>query len=197
MSFFSDEQIEIMNSKTVRADFLIRMDFVSETKYLWNGNYKLPINGKIYEPLYGIAQIENLSGLTNQESAAVTLKVAGLPNKEPDILSKVLSENFEVDQRTCIIYMQFFDPDFQPVGNPIPLFFGFMQKPKIDRTPMTPTEGSVQTITLDVENMFFNRSKAPYGRLSDRDQQKRHPEDKMLQFASTLLYRVFTYPDYS
>jgi hypothetical protein len=49
---------------------------------------------------------------------------------------------------------------------------------------------------MTAENAFFNRSRPPYGRYTDRDQQSRSAGDKFFQFTPSLLFKTFTYPDY-
>ena len=195
MSFFTPEQIEIFSQKVIRVDFLIKMEFLSETKYLWNGHYDLKIGLNTYKPLHGIASLDGLGALMNQQSEAVSLKVSGLPT-DNDFLSLALEETPEANQQLCTLYLQFFDEDWQPVGSPTGFFWGFMQPPRVERSTQSDEEGATQAITIDVENAFFNRSKPPFGRLSDRDQQIRSPGDLFLQFAMALLYRVYTYPDF-
>jgi hypothetical protein len=51
-------------------------------------------------------------------------------------------------------------------------------------------------VSLTAENMFYGRSRPPYGRNTDRDQQARSPGDKFFGFVSSLVQKTITYPDY-
>lgn len=196
MSFFTPEQIAALSASTVRVDFLTKMEFKSGTSYLWNGNTDLGTGGQTWKPMHGAGVIDGLSAPTGTAAEAVTFQLNGLPDQATDLLRMALEDNQDSAQRLVTVYLQLFDADWQPVGAPIGIWWGFMQPPRITRTPMQGTEGAIQSISMQAENAFFNRSRPPYGRYTDRDQQKRSPGDKFCQFVPSLLFKTFTYPDY-
>lgn len=194
--FFTPEQIAALSATTVRCDILIKLEFKSGTVYYWNGNTPLYSGGQTWAPTYGAAQIDGLSVPTGTASTQVTLTLNGLPNQATDLLAKALESTPEVQQQPVTLLLQLFDDEWQPVGAPIPFWVGFMQPPRITRTQQGPDTGAIQSITVAAENAFFNRSRPPYGRYTDRDQQSRSPGDKFFQFAPSLLFKTFIYPDY-
>lgn len=196
MAFFTSEQIDALSQGTVRLDLLVEMQFVSQTMYVWNGNTELVTGGNTYLPMYGYGSIDGLSMNSSGASETVTLQLNGLPDQATDFLGKVLGETSEVEQRTVKISLQLFDEEWQPVGNPAPMWWGFMQPPRVSRTQMQGVQGAMQTVTLSAENAFFNRSRPALGRYTDRDQQARSPGDKFLQFTPKLLFATWPYPDY-
>ncbi len=196
MTFFTDEQITFMSQNDVRAEFMFELQFVSETAYVWNGHYELTSGGHTWMPMHGIGTVEGLGLSNDAQSESITMTIAGLPDQQPDILALALSQSTEANQQLVKVYIQFFDTEWQPVGNPIMMWFGFMQPPKVSRTIPNMLEGSTQSITVTAENAFFNRSRPPYGRNTDRDQQSRYPGDKFFQFTPSLKSKTFTYPDY-
>ncbi len=196
MAFFTSDQIDAFISNKVRVDFLAKLEFDSETMYVWNGDYNLNVNSIEYLPLHGLAKIDGLGMNSTIQSEAITIEVSALAGQEADFLSLALEESQEANQKLITISMLFFDDDWQPIGNPVPIFFGFMQPPKISETASSDEIGSTQTITITAENAFFNRSRPAYGLYSDRDQQKRFPGDHFLQFASLLRDKTFVYPDF-
>ena len=196
MTFFTDEQIEYMSTRDVRVAFLTELQFLSETAYVWNGHYKLTSGGHEWLPMHGIGSIEGLGTSSDAQSEAITMTIAGIPDQEPDILALALSQSVEANQQLVKIYIQFFDTDWQPIGNPVMMWFGFMQPPKVSRDISDPIQGPIQSITVTAENAFFNRSRPPYGRNTDRDQQARYPGDKFFQFTPTLKSKTFIYPNY-
>jgi hypothetical protein len=195
--FFTPEQIELLSASTVRCDFLVKFEFASSTIYAWNGNTELTVGGNTYLPMHGYGQIDGL-GQAGQgtTSEAVTLSLDGLPGMPLDFLAKALSETSEVDQQLITISLQLFGDDWQPVGSPIPIFRGFMQPPKVSRTPMNAFQGATQSIVLTAENIFFGRARPPHGRNTDRDQQARSPGDKFFGFVNNLLFKRIVYPDF-
>lgn len=194
--FFTPDQITALSATTVRCDFLIKLEFKSGTVYLWNGNTELVAGGQTWMPAYGAAQIDGLSVPTGTASSQVTLALTGLPDQSTDLLAKALEATPDVQQQPVTIYLQLFDIDWQPVGSPIGIWWGFMQPPRITRSAAGDVTGAIQSISLTAENAFFNRSRPPYGRYTDRDQQSRSDGDKFFQFVSSLLFKTFIYPDY-
>lgn len=196
MSFFTPAQIATLSASVVRLDLLAELQFQSETIRVWNGNSPLVSAGHTWLPLYGAATIEGLGMSGGSISETVQFTLNGLPGQPADFLSKALEETPDVVQQMVIVSVQLFDTDWQPVGNPISIFWGFMQPPRINRSPAQDTQGSIQSISLTAENAFFNRSRPAYGRGTDRDQQTRHPGDKFYQFTPQMLFHTITWPDY-
>lgn len=196
MAFFTSDQINLLSQKSVRLDFLVELEFTTETVYLHNGEYDLNINGHIWKALHGIGQIEGISQSGQATSEQVTLRLSGLPDQEPNILALALEETPQANQQLAKIYIQLFDEDWQPIGSPILIWFGWMQPPRVSKSAMQGEGGSVQEISISVENPFYNRGRPSYGRATDRDQQKRYPGDKFFQFVASLQNKSFAYPDY-
>ncbi len=196
MGFLSAEQVEQLQGREVRLAFLVELQFTSQTAYVWNGNYDLTAGGQTWMALKGIGKIEGLGIRSDSASEQITLTLSGIPEDRLDILALALEGTPEANQQLAKVYIQFFDSEWQPVGNPVLIWFGFMQPPKVSRSTTDTFDGQVQTITVTAENAFFNRSRAPYGRNTDRDQQSRYPGDRFFQFTPSLLSKSFTYPDY-
>lgn len=194
--FFSSEQLAHLSETTVRVDLLAKFEFASRPVYLWNGTTALETGGQTWQPLNGRATVDGIGIASGETSETVTATLDAIPGKNGDILALALEETPEVVQRLVTYFLQLFDADWQPVGAPIGIWWGFMQPPKVSRTPMQGAEGASQTIRLSAENAYYNRSRPPYGRYTDRDQQKRAPGDKFFQFAPGLVFKTFTYPAY-
>lgn len=197
-AFFSADQIALLSATTVRADFLCKFDFASGILRAWNGNTILAdVDDNEYLPMFGFGTIDGL-GLAGvgTTSEAITLSMDGLPGMPLDFLAKALEDTREVDQQMVTVSLQLFNDDWQVSGSPIPIFNGFMQPPKITRSAMDTLEGAVQSVRLMAENIFFGRSRPPFGRNTDRDQQARFPGDKFFGFVASLLFTKIRYPDY-
>lgn len=195
--FFTAEQIEALSGGTVRCDILAAFSFLSGTMYAWNGNQPLvALDGNTYLPMYGYGVIDGLGVTGGTQSVQVTMSLNGLPGQALDFLSKAIEETPEVDQQLVTASLQLFDDDWQPVGVPINLFQGYMQPPSVTRTVGSQEDAGTQGVTLAAENVFFSRSRPPYGRNTDRDQQARSPGDKFFGFVSSLLFKLIRYPDY-
>ena len=58
MAFFSTDEIAILSGTTVRSAIILKFDFVSGAKYVWNGETELVIDGNDGIPLYGLGRME-------------------------------------------------------------------------------------------------------------------------------------------
>lgn len=196
MTFFTPSEIATFESGNVRCAFLVKMDFASETVGVWNGNTKLTVNGVDYIPMYGAGTIDGLSFTNSTTSDQVTIGVSGA---NADILGLAMAESGEVQDRLVTIFLQLFDDNWQPIAAAPAIFFGYMQPPEGNQDEVVLDVGAnspTHTITIAAENIYFNRSRAPGGRYSDRDQQYRHPGDKVFDFMPGLVFKTFNYPDF-
>ncbi|TIV38932.1 MAG: hypothetical protein E5V91_12355 [Mesorhizobium sp.] len=194
--FFTADQLALLTASRVYVSILVKFDFASGPEYAWNGYTELTVGGDTYLPMRGMGQIDGLGLSGNGASDSVTVSVDGLPDQALGFLAKALENTPSVDQQLLTVYLQLFDSEWQTVGNPIPIFWGFMQPPRVSRTEMQGTDGAVQSISIVAENAFFNRSRPAYGRYTDRDQQARSPGDKFFGFVASILVKTVTYPDY-
>jgi hypothetical protein len=192
--FFTSDQIERLSRSKVLVDILVEFQFTTGTIGVWNGNTDLLAGGKTWKPMHGSGQIDGLSMPTGGTAESVTFTVSGIPNDNIGLLAKALEESPQAAQRLVTVFLQLFDDGWQPVGAPIGIWWGFMQPPRVNRSQMQETEGAVQSVTMTAENAFFNRARPPYGRYTDRDQQKRSPGDKFFQFVPSLLFKTYDYP---
>lgn len=193
MSFFDSGQVASLSGQTVRVSLLAEFQFASQTVNLWNGEYPITTGGKTWNPMHGCGNIDGLGVSADQSADSVTFALSGV---DDTILSSALEETPEANQRSVLVYLQLFDGDWQPVGSPIVIWWGFLQPPKVTRTAMQADQGGMQTVSISAENAFFNRSRPPAGRYTDRDQQFRSPGDKFCQFTPSLLFKTFIYPSY-
>lgn len=197
MSFFSQSQIEQLKaSKEIRCAFLTELNFKTQTVRLWNGNTPKTMGGNEWLGMRGAGEIDGLNFNGTAASEKFTLRIPGIQDDSGDVLKIALSETEVADQQIARVFLQFFDSDWETVGNPLGVAWGFMQKPKVQRTRMEGVSGSVQTISIEAENIFFNRAKPPAGRYTDRDQQTRFNNDLICQFTPELASpgKLITYP---
>lgn len=197
MTFFTSAEIARFQSGKIRCAFLVKMEFETKTMGAWNGNTKLiDSNGIEYSPLFGAGQIDGLSFTNSTVSDQVTVTVSGVRNSD---IGAVLSDSTEVQDRLMTIYLQLFDDDWQIIAAAPAIFFGYMQPPVVAQDEVTQDLNSPspkQTISVSAENIWYNRSRAPYGRYSERDQQMRSPGDKIFDFMPSLVFKQFKYPDF-
>ncbi len=196
MAFFTDEQLELLSAGTVRLAFLSEFQFVSQTMYVWNGHYRLTTGGHEWLPMNGTGSIDGIGQSSSITSEQVTFRVVGIPDQEASLLALAIEQTPEANQQLAKVYIQLFDDDWQPIGNPILIWFGWMQPPKVSKSAGDMDNGATQELVVTAENVFYNRSRPSHGRYTDRDQQARYDGDKFFQFVSSLVNKTFVYPDY-
>jgi hypothetical protein len=194
VAIFTPPQLAMLAGKVVRVALLAEFQFQSETIRGWNGTTPLEAGGHTWLPCFDVV-IDGLGASGGTVSETVTFTLNGLPNQANDFLRMALEETPDVVQQMVIVYVQLLGEDWQPVGMPTGIFWGWMQPPRVSRGPMQEDQGGEQSITLAAENAFFNRSRPPFGRYTDRDQQTRHPGDLAFQFVPSLLNKRIVYPD--
>lgn len=196
-AFFTADQIATLGAKEVRCAFLVKFDFTSGAIRAWNGSQPLvALDGNTYLPMYGYGTIDGLGQSGGIQSKTVTMQLSGIPGADMDFLARALEDTPEITQQLVTVYLQLFTDEWQPQGMPIAMFRGFMQPPSISRSAGAQDDAGVQAITIVAENIFYGRSRPPYGRYTDRDQQARYDGDKFFGFVSSLLYKKITYPDF-
>lgn len=177
----------------VRLDTLITLKFADGDQRFWGGVTAKTINGLVYQPTYGQAQIEGLRWSAEAVADEITITLNGL---DDDLLGTALNAVDDVVGRLARFDLQFFNADWEPVGMPRLTTWAIMQPPKISRTAAIGYEGGQQTVVLPCENIFYGRDRYPGGTYTDRDQQTRYPGDLMFTFVPSLVNKTVTYPDF-
>lgn len=166
---------------------LVLFDFRDGEEALWGGEYDLTVGGRTWRGLSNIASVDGLDQAATYESSAMTFTLSGVekPGADLSFLAIAVSSDREnYVRRLATVYMQFFDDDWQALDEPFALKAGFMGQASVSR--VRAGDGYVRTISMPAYNIFLGRGVAPYSTYTDRDQQKRFPGDKGMQFIPSL-----------
>lgn len=197
MGFFSTAEANALAATTVRVASLVDLMFTDAPTYLWNGFGTRVFDGKAYLGCGDLGSIEGLEEARNPVSQQVTFTLSGVPDSPADLLAKALEETDIVQGNLAIVSLQLFDDDWQTVGDPIPIYFGIMQPPRVTREAATETSGARRLLVLPTENLFYGRGRPPAGRYTDREQQARYPDDRFCEYTSQLVNKTIIWPDFS
>ncbi|GLR55127.1 hypothetical protein KYK30_31745 [Shinella yambaruensis] len=176
MNFSEAAKIQ-MAGGTVRAALLLELQFTSGNEWLWEGGGPIKtLDGRTWEGTGGLGSIEGISQAVNGVAPEVRFRLSGV---DADFAAKAKGETEEYLYRPALIYIQFFDEAWQPLDNPYSLMFVRMTglAPSFESTDA----GRVYEVAVTAETPFAVRRRAPYGYLTDRDQQLRHPGDRGLE----------------
>jgi hypothetical protein len=196
VSFFTVEEAAQLAATTVRIAMLVDLMFDGQPTYIWNGFGQRTFAGKTYIGCGDLGSIEGLEETRGPQSHQVTLQLSAVSDSSADLLARVLEESDTVQGRLAIISMQLFDADWAAFNDPIPIFFGLMQPPRVAREGATEEQGAKRVIQLPVENLFFKRGRVPAGRYTDREQQTRYPGDRFAEYTAQLVNKTIIWPDY-
>lgn len=201
MAFF--DEVTLAQAKALRPTFTIfaQFNFKSSTMCLWEGDGPLTREGRLW---YGLGQrqditgnplqsIEGLEQAINGTAAELSMTLSGV-DKQVITAARADSDSGEVEGQRLDIYIGFFldDQAVYPVGNLKTIGSWEMGRPSfIADGPLT------RTIKITAENLFASRSRAPFAMLTDRDQERRYPGDKGLEFVPTMTDRTVTWPTFS
>ncbi|MEH6721287.1 MAG: hypothetical protein V7704_20610 [Aurantimonas endophytica] len=191
--FFTASEIAHLSQSTVRVATLAKLDFKSQTMRLFAGAGVRDFGGFEWRGLGGLISIDGLSDQRGTTANPVTITLSGV---DQAVLAKAIAEVGEVQNRPITIIWQLLDSDMQPVGRLIPIWWGLMQSPVIDRTEASEDGGAFCTVSIPCESLMVGRSRPPQGRFTDSDQQKRYPGDRFFERITENKGKVITWPDF-
>jgi hypothetical protein len=177
----------IVGGSVVEHVFLVKFDFLSETKRVHTGFGKLrTLDGNLWDGLGELVAISGLTGMRSGSAPAGKITASGV---SPDLLPIALGEEDEYSGRPVAIFFQAFS-DRVPVGNPCPLLLRIMTSISIDRT------GDTRSLSINHESPYVGRNNPANGWYSDRDQQARYPGDRFCERTPFLFFKQERWPDY-
>jgi len=201
VAFFSPDEAAALARSTVRVGTLVDFLFGGTPPdggpvYLWNGFGTRIFDGKTYLGAGDLGNIDGLEEARHPVSHQVTFSLSGVPDSPVDLLAKALAEADNIQGRDVFVALQLFDGAWQPVGNPIQIYWGRCMPPRVQLQPASETQGAQRTLLLPTENLFWGRGRPAAGRYTDREQQMRYPADRFCEYTATMVNLTLTWPDY-
>lgn len=193
MSIFPETVAAHLAGRTVRASFLVLLDFVTTPKRIWTGAGKLTTGGHDWFGLGELGSITGLEQAVNGEAPETSFKLSGI-NSEIMNLARNEWED-EAKDRLIKVFIQFHNyEDDRPLelfDEPFAVWAGRMQ------TPVFEMQGPItRSITVAAESLFSLRSRPSFSQYTDADQRARFAGDEGFEFVPTLLNKTVTWPDF-
>ena len=171
---------EVLRSGLIEQAALVFMDFRDTPKRWWTGFGDLETGGHTWQGLGDLITISPIETSYSVSAEQVVFEVAATP----EMLAAALDARNRVRDRDVTVYLQLFareDVEIgsadivagQPVGSPLALFSGTMQ-----RMPWGASGPNERSLRGEAEGLFFRRNAAPRGRWTDADQKSRYPGDR-------------------
>lgn len=199
MSFLPSAVAAQIAGMLVGNDLFVTFDFKSGPMRVWEGDGNISRGGFDW---FGMGQrvdgsgnplqsIEGLEMAANGTAPQLNLTLSGV---DATVVAAAKSDDpDEIEGRDLTIQIGFWDATLPwallPLDNLLTLGVWTMQKPSF-----TATGPTLRTISLPCETLFAQRSRAPFGLLTDRDQQRRFPGDLGCQFPPSLVDRDVSWP---
>lgn len=173
-----DEVIARLNrGEPMRAGWLIRAQFASGDMRLWGGHG--PVQSAGFEWM-GAGNRVGLTNLTIEQGFTASRVDIELSGVNAEFQTKAKQAEAEVKGRILSIFLQAFDEDWQPVGDPRALWSGIMDVMRFSG------DATSAKITLTCETPFATRTRPRAVYYTHTDQQVEFPGDRGLEFVSTL-----------
>jgi hypothetical protein len=199
MPLFPDTVRAQAQGQQVACALFVAFLFKSQPMRVWEGDGALDRGGFAWSGMghrqdglgNPLQSIDGLEQAVNGTAPQLNLTLSGVDARVVAAARKDAAAD-EIEGRPLTVWLGFFrsdQPGLMPLDGLIPLGSWIMQKPSF-----TATGPTLRTITLPCETLFAQRSRAPFGMLTDRDQQRRFPGDKALEFVPKMVDRTVTWP---
>lgn len=189
---FSSAIAEQLAGRTVRCGILVRFDFPTGSKRVWNGHRVLRTSDdELWYPLRVVSDISGLSQAVNGAAPPLDLTVSGV---DPDFAAKVKGDRANWYNTVVIVYWQFFDENWQILDDPMPFRFGQLKTMTAQRQWDDGGKRHVWTVTVRAEGPFINNRRPRHGFYTDSDQQARSPGDRFFDRVAGIEGKVVSWP---
>lgn len=166
----------------VTAATLFEFEFLSQTLRFWDGVRSLTTaDARVWQGSGSVISASGLEHRPRMGAAPATFTMSGVQN---ELIQFAAGNQQEVVGRPCAVFIQFLSSDYTPLDNPVAIWAGNME------TLRFRAGFGEQTISLTAETLFVKRIRAPYGFMTDRDQQVRYPGDTGMQFFPMLINKA-------
>lgn len=170
---------------SVSAGILFQFEFLSQTMRFWDGLRTLTtVDDRTWQGSGSVISVSGLEHRPNMGASPATFTMSGVQN---EFIQFAAGNQQEVVGRPCAVFIQFMADETTPLDNPVAIWSGNM-----DTLSFRAGSGD-QSITLTAESLFVNRIRAPYGYMTDRDQQTRFPGDTGMTLMPVLINKSVTW----
>lgn len=183
--YFSEAVAAYLAGKSITLAFLARLDFPGAEGRYWMGHGNIELGGEIWQ---GLGEFVSLSGLTralNDVAVPLTLTLSGVDDA---VVALAHRDAADLQARAAVIYLQPFTDAAMPLGAPVAIWTGSM-----DRLEFSGDVGS-QSLSLVCEGLFTTRARAAFALMSDINQQRLHPGDTFFEHVAGVIEKRIAWP---
>ena len=180
---FTVDQVAMLdaNRDAVEAARLFEVEFASASYRIAEAEIEIATSdGKTWLAGHNWIEAAPIVGGDPLEAQPAIYKVGELV---PDLIYEALHNRPEWYLAPLTQYMQLY-ADGQPVGAPVLLHRGFIHDISLR------DDATEESLTIRAESVFAARNWTPLGEYTDRDQQRRSPNDRGCEYVATLVDKV-------
>jgi hypothetical protein len=166
---------------------MCEMDFTQGTQRFTTFAKTVTVGGNTYQ---GLGTFAGVSGMSESADASADLVTLTLLAVDKAMLAGTLGNVPTYRGRDVRLYLQLFDAGLQPVGLPVLRWAGKMNRVVVNRHPAELGSDSQGTATIEMQCTRSGMARARHAqglRLTDAQQQARHPGDTSLRYVRTLI----------
>ena len=164
-----------ITASSLKPFIAIEIEFELGTTRAWSGYGSITIDGEEYFGVGTLGSIGSVSESSENKAVGVQLRLSGIP---PELIATALSENYQGNPTS--IYLGALNEDHSIVSSPYKIFSG-----QIDTMSVNEDSESA-SITLTAESRMIDLNRPRVRRYTPEDQKIDFPNDKGLDYVSSL-----------
>lgn len=177
-------QLAVLAQTARGVCWLVDLEFASGTQYMTNFTSPITANAHTYTALGQILTVGNLNETGSVKTDRLKLRATIVDSA---LLALLIGPASEYRNRKARVYAQFLGDAWQPVGNPVLRWAGYMDKLTVTRT--TSQQGkSGGHIEMSLVRSGLAKFRADIGlRLSHAQHQREYPGDLGFEYTESLV----------
>lgn len=187
---FTAEEVALLGGPRVTYTILGRFDFASGTVHLWPGAGTLfGLGGHDWQ---GVTdpdgnRMVNISEVAMPEPGVASIIRVELTGIDADFIEAAYDDALEVEGRPAELFIQVFDANEDPIGAPKSL------DPTSYMTAFSYRAGGIgeRSVSISIEGIWSAKDFPPGARLTDIDQQRRNPGDRVCRFVGWTIEEIW------
>lgn len=181
--FFSQTVQEMVSGRNVHVALGVKFEFASETIRCWTGRGTFTAaDNTEWLGLGEVASIDGVQASAIVSIEPVTITLSGL---DPELMALTRAQASEIRGKRCGVYILCFDENWQPLDDPYLVELYLMERAQL----AVDGEARTMSITVTAEPLFYTKNVPLTSYMTDQDQQRKYPGDKVFERVALLAGR--------
>lgn len=187
---FSRLQRRLLQGEKINLARMAEFHFASGVQRYWPGHTEFTdLEGNRWYPTMGMGAVTGIRQSHNGTAPELKFELSGIDRRFMRIARSAGDEYYN---RLVRVMWQFFDDDWNLLGNPLVMTWGLMKTMSSKR--QTDEETQLQSLVLTAESPFEGRARARNSYLTDTDQRRRSPGDAICSRLAGIETKLITFP---